>query len=286
MSAVHKGKKAVQANGQLRYSAKHMVTGALVDACVDARWDFSIATVLAKLVSAREKDDPESLKLTSIYMAMLLLVPQQNRSVFSSNKLINVWKVDTVVGKGTDEGGHCIKPARLVITVPDLVWLADAIEQYLYDEYGADTGDYRLNLKKIVDPLKHLVEQDHGSTITREKIINIASDRDETKAREFLQQVGNSIDTRKREREHEESIREAKQLRAALDARYNHVGGEHDVCPSCGLAGQVRYRFLEGYDQSDCRKTEVWGGSTEMHSTGPRKEAKCANCDNVWTFDD
>lgn len=32
MSAVHKGKKAVQANGQLRYSAKHMVTGALVDA--------------------------------------------------------------------------------------------------------------------------------------------------------------------------------------------------------------------------------------------------------------
>lgn len=82
--------------------------------------------MLAKLVSAREKDDPESLKLTSIYMAMLLLVPQQNRSVFSckavqdelakewyhsntrecirasANKLINVWKVDTVVGKGTD----------------------------------------------------------------------------------------------------------------------------------------------------------------------------------------
>lgn len=54
--------------------------------------------------------------------------------------------------------------------MPDLVWLADAVEQYLYDEYGADTGDYRLNLKKIVDPLKHLVEQDHGSTITREKV--------------------------------------------------------------------------------------------------------------------
>ncbi|KAF4653857.1 hypothetical protein FOL47_010270 [Perkinsus chesapeaki] len=309
MSAVHKGKKAVQANGQLRFSAKHMLTGAIVSSCINPIQDFTVEVVLRMMETTRLRDDIETPKLAAVFMAMLLSVPQQRRSDLSYNaikeefikdwyktnvrecikttaaKLVDGWKTnETLTMTSNDNESMVSTMCRVVISVPDLMWLSDVAEQLLYDDYGADSSEYRINLKKILEPLKH--SNDISNNITRDEIINIASNRDTTEAHNLLHRLGQSVDTRKRELEHEESVREAKQLREALDSRYNHIGEVYDTCPSCGVAGRIRYRFLEGYGQSDCRKTEVWGGSTEMHATGPRKEAKCDNCENVWTFED